>query len=168
VSNLSQGKTLGINQNLTLLSVKAPTETNSLTWCRLIFVALFSGARWAIASTLIEGSQVKKWCERRMSLDGAVKSSYCSFECSRFTGSPSHARHFQTVIPCKNHMTYAQGDRPCQRHTDKHTTWQVSRKNKGLGRAPRAPIPYFFVVNSRTLPSRDKQPYASDGTQSQS
>jgi hypothetical protein len=34
------------------------------------------------------------------------------------------------------------------------TTWQVSRKNKGLERALRAPTPYFFVVNLRTFPSR--------------
>jgi hypothetical protein len=34
------------------------------------------------------------------------------------------------------------------------TTWQVSRKSKGFGRAPRAQNPCFFVVNLRTLPSR--------------
>jgi hypothetical protein len=34
------------------------------------------------------------------------------------------------------------------------TTWQVSRKNKDLGLALRAPGPYFLVVNWRTLPSR--------------
>ncbi len=36
-----------------------------------------------------------------------------------------------------------------------HTTWQVSHKNRGLGRAERAPTPDFCVVNLRTLPSRD-------------
>jgi hypothetical protein len=35
-----------------------------------------------------------------------------------------------------------------------YTTWQGSRKNKGLGRALRAPNPYFFVMNLRTLPGR--------------
>ncbi len=35
-----------------------------------------------------------------------------------------------------------------------HTTWQVSRKNRSLGRAPRAPNSCFCVVNLRTLPSR--------------
>ncbi len=35
-----------------------------------------------------------------------------------------------------------------------HTTWQVSRKGRGLARAPRALNPYLCVVNLRTLPSR--------------
>jgi hypothetical protein len=36
-----------------------------------------------------------------------------------------------------------------------YTTWQVSRKSKGFGHAERAQNPCFFVVNLRTLPSRD-------------
>ncbi len=42
---------------------------------------------------------------------------------------------------------------PCQDLTQ-ITTWQVSRKNRGLGRAERAPNPCFCVVNLRTLPGR--------------
>ncbi len=35
----------------------------------------------------------------------------------------------------------------------RYTTWQVSHKDRGLARAPRAPNPYLCVVNLRTLPS---------------
>jgi hypothetical protein len=35
--------------------------------------------------------------------------------------------------------------------------WQVSRKNKSLGRTPRAPSSYFFDGNLRKLPSRVKK-----------
>ncbi len=38
--------------------------------------------------------------------------------------------------------------------TMEFTTWQVSRKTRGLGRAPRAPNLHSFVVNLRTLPNR--------------
>ncbi|MEM7772093.1 MAG: hypothetical protein AAF327_16475, partial [Cyanobacteria bacterium P01_A01_bin.37] len=34
-----------------------------------------------------------------------------------------------------------------------NTTWQRLQRNKGLGRATRDPIPYFFVAILRRLPS---------------
>jgi hypothetical protein len=48
-----------------------------------------------------------------------------------------------------------------------HTTWQVSRQNKGFGRALRAQNLYFFMVNLRTLPSHVQHALEKSGSFSQ-